>query len=521
MSLTEQRNRFLSFAFASSDVLIETDRDGKVSYAAGAVATLGTPELEGKGEDLAQRLDRTSRPVFMALCKRVRPGRRLGPSRVTVNGRAAKLSGWTLGNDEQVCWSLSFDSAHQPEELDPQAFERAAEKSIAEAREAGVKMAMSVMRIECDDEIERLIGEEQAERLFQSIAASCANAVGSTGVARQIDGRRTALIHDRKCDLAKLAKEVDQTLADFSIDPGRARIESVADSPDLDPATAVQAFIHAVNEAADSEAVLDIASLHEVADRLMAETQRRMQELRTTIAGRVIEPYAQPIIDLKTGKVHHYELLLRLPGGKPVEESVGFAESTGIIYEIDYAMTEIAAAFLREDYDRPALAVNLSGRSLTNINWGKRFLKLLADLKIDRKRLSFELTETASVKNTTAANKILDKIRERGHKVCLDDFGAGAAGFHYLRDFPADIVKIDGAYVRNVKRSERDTILLTGMIDLCKKLGAETVAEMIETEQQAKLMASMGITYGQGYYFGKPVPLKMLADPKFSANRAA
>lgn len=184
-------------------------------------------------------------------------------------------------------------------------------------------------------------------------------------------------------------------------------------------------------------------------------------------------------------------------------------------------MTEIAAAFLRDDFDRPALAVNLSGKSLTNMAWGKRFLALLADLKIDRKRLSFELTETATITNIKAATAIIQKIRERGHEVCLDDFGAGAAGFHYLRDFPADVVKIDGSYIKRFETSKRDATLLKGMINVCRSVGAKTVAEMIETEAQAKALKAMGATFGQGYYFGKPAPLNSLKDRKKQASRAA
>ena len=295
----------------------------------------------------------------------------------------------------------------------------------------------------------------------------------------------------------------------------------MGDAPDIEPELAVQAFIHAVNEAGESEAALDITSLHEMADKIAKRARKRINEIRTTIAGRVFEPFAQPIVDLETGKIAHYELLLRLPDGRPVEENVGFAESTGLICEIDYAMTEIAAHFLRDDFDRPSLAVNLSARSLSNMAWSKKFLALVADLKIDRNRLSFELTETYQVKNSKAANAVLQKLRERGHKVCIDDFGAGSAGLHYLRSFDADVVKIDGSYVRNAGRSKRDTILMGGMISMCQQLGIRTVAEMIESETTAALLKSMGVTYGQGFYFGKPVPLETLKDKSKSASRAA
>lgn len=521
MSLVEQRNRFLSFAFASADILVETDPAGCVTYAAGAVAALGEPTLAGSGEDLAKRFDRTSRPVFQAIMHRLKPGRRLGPVRISVAGRECRLSGWMLGDDERIRWSLSYEAIHAPAELEPEAFERAAEQAIEKSRSAGVDMAMSVLRVVTEDSLERLIGPARAAAVQQSIAASCALAVGDDGVARQVDAERTALIHARSTELDLLKTEIEATLADAGLGTATVQIDSVCDAPNIEPGIAVQAFLYAVNEAAQCDRVLDIVSLQETAEVMMRENERRMAELRTTIAGRVIEPHAQPVVDLATGEIHHYELLLRLPGGAPVQDSVGFAESTGLIYEIDTAMVDIAATFLRDDYDRPSLAVNLSGKSLTNMAWGKRFLAQLADLKIDRKRLSFELTETATVTNIKAANAIIQKIRERGHDVCLDDFGAGAAGFHYLRDFPADVVKIDGSYIKRFEQSKRDATLLKGMINICRSVGAATVAEMIETEAQAKALKAFGATYGQGYYFGKPVPLSSLKDMKKKASRAA
>jgi EAL domain-containing protein (putative c-di-GMP-specific phosphodiesterase class I) len=521
MSLVEQRNRFLSFAFASSDVLIETDMEGDVCYTAGASAVLGSPAPEDTHENFAKRLDRTSRPILKALMCSLKPGRRAGPARVTIGGRSARLCGWILGDDEKIRWTLSFDAVDAPEEIEPQAFQGAAENAIAAARELDQPMAMSVLHVSQIEDMERQIGDSAASHLRKAIFAAAFVAVGEFGVVRQVDPNRWALIHSRSMDAKALEKEINSILGDSGFKDAVAKIDSVADAPELEPEIAVQAFLHAVNMAADSDEALDITSLKDVAAEMMEETTKRMTELRTTIAGRVIEPHAQPIVDLASGELHHYELLLRLPGGKPISESVGFAESTGLIYEIDLAMTEIAANFLRDDFDRPSLAVNLSGKSLTNPAWGKKFLAMLADIKIDRSRLSFELTETATISNIKTANAVIQKIRERGHTVCLDDFGTGAAGFHYLRDFPADIIKIDGSYVRRAGKSERDQKLIKGMIALCSDLGTQTVAEMIESKSCAENMKALGVTYGQGYYFGKPIPLKKLSDPRFKAIRAA
>jgi EAL domain-containing protein (putative c-di-GMP-specific phosphodiesterase class I) len=521
MSLIEQRNRFLSFAFASADVLVETDETGQICYAAGATAVLGKPSIETSEENLAGRLDRTSRPIFKALMRSMRPGRRAGPSRVTINGREARLSGWQMSKDTHIRWALSFEALSAPADVEPEVLERSAAGAIAAARDAGAPMAMSVMRLDVADDLVRQLGADRAAQVIAAITAAAELAMGEDGVARQVDPHRFALIHSRKTDLNRLIEDVDEILAENDLAEAHAKIETVPDTNELEPEQAVQAFLHAVHQAADSEAVLDVRSLKDVAAEMMEETQRRMSELKTTIAGRVFEPYAQPIVELETGEIHHHELLLRLPGGKPLNDSVTFAESTGLIFEIDFAMTEIAASFLRDDFDRPSLAVNLSGKSLANPMWGKKFLKMITDMKIDRSRLSFELTETASIQNVKAANAVIQKLRERGHKVCLDDFGAGAAGFQYLRDFPADIVKIDGAYVTKAGSTDRDTLIIKGMIQLCHDMGTKTVAEFIESQSRAELMKSLGVTYGQGYYFGKPVPLKTLSDPKNNASRAA
>jgi EAL domain-containing protein (putative c-di-GMP-specific phosphodiesterase class I) len=521
MSLIEQRNRFLSFAFAAADVLVETDREGNVLYAAGATAALGEPPLEDAREDFARRLDPTSRPIMKALLRGIRAGRRTGPVRVSAGRRPATLSGWFLGNDDRVRWTLSFESATQPDEVDPDAFARSAETALQEARKQGEAMQMSVLRISGIEDIETRLGPDDAEMLCHAVQSECQLAVGTEGVARAVDGNRIALIHRSDCNIAGLRRTIAKILRDHGFADASVSIDSMNDAMDVEPDIAVRAFIHAVNEAADSAEGLNITSLKEAASLMMQEASRQMNRLRTSIAGRSFEPYAQPIINLRSGNVRHYELLLRLPDGGSIDASVGFAESTGVIREIDMAMTELALNFLLEHDNAPNLAVNLSGNSLSDKTWTDKFLSLLEDVRIDRSRLSFELTETATIKKVHEVNSVIQKVRERGHRVCLDDFGTGSASFQYLRDFPADIVKIDGSFVQRVGKTDRDTALLRGMIAVCQDLGAETVAEKVETKAQAAKLKAMGVTLGQGYYFGKPIPLETVLDPNHKANRAA
>ena len=97
------------------------------------------------------------------------------------------------------------------------------------------------------------------------------------------------------------------------------------------------------------------------------------------------------------------------------------------------------------------------------------------------RRLLIELTETAEIEDIPTAAATLQRLREQNIGVCLDDFGAGAAAFRYLRDFPVDYLKIDGAYVQGALRGERERNVVTSMLELARSVGAETIAEAIET----------------------------------------
>ena len=105
------------------------------------------------------------------------------------------------------------------------------------------------------------------------------------------------------------------------------------------------------------------------------------------------------------------------------------------------------------------------------------------------------------------ATTTLQRLREQNIGVCLDDFGTGAAAFRYLREFPVDYLKIDGAYVQGAMRGERERSVVTSMLDLARSVGAQTIAEAVETKEMARLMEQLGCTYGQGWLFGKAAVL--------------
>ena len=119
-------------------------------------------------------------------------------------------------------------------------------------------------------------------------------------------------------------------------------------------------------------------------------------------------------------------------------------------------------------------------------------------------RLKAEITETAEIEDVEEAVRTVEALRARGVTLCIDDFGAGAAAFRYLRAFRVDLVKIDGRYLRDAARSEQDRGILASMVGLIRAVGARSVCERIETEAEADLVRGLGVDLGQGWLFGRP-----------------
>ena len=121
-----------------------------------------------------------------------------------------------------------------------------------------------------------------------------------------------------------------------------------------------------------------------------------------------------------------------------------------------------------------------------------------------RPRRLLELTETHQLTDLNAANRAIQSLRKLGHAVCLDDFGAGAASLDYLRLLEVDFIKFDGRYIRSLTVDSKEEVILKHMVNLCRELGIETIAEMIETPGVARLAEALGVSLGQGWCFAKP-----------------
>ncbi|GBQ97838.1 putative diguanylate cyclase [Acetobacter nitrogenifigens DSM 23921 = NBRC 105050] len=220
----------------------------------------------------------------------------------------------------------------------------------------------------------------------------------------------------------------------------------------------------------------------------------------------------QPVIAFKTGHVQHYEVLTRFAEGVArglanTSEFVKVAERIGMINTFDLLNCVKTLKLLEKLPAGVKLALNLSGRSMQSPEFGERLLNVLdsESRNVAASRLLIEITETSGIVDFDAPTELVRKLHARGHHICLDDFGAGAMSFEYLRRFPVSYIKIDGQFFRSAMSNSRDRILVRAIARCSFDVGCRTVAEMIETEMEAALARELGIECGQGWLFGRPV----------------
>ncbi len=243
------------------------------------------------------------------------------------------------------------------------------------------------------------------------------------------------------------------------------------------------------------------------------------------------EPFFQPIVDLRTRKLVGFEALARwrhpTRGLLLPVDFVDQAESCGMIRAIDFRILELAWRALdtalanRSPPEPMLLSVNLSTEHFLD----KSVVKLLRDLIAAGygacSRLQFEITETLLIKNKEDAEAILDELKRLGIAIALDDFGTGYSSLVYVHRLPIDCIKIDRSFSEAIVESQRSRAIVSAIINLAEALSIRTVAEGVEREDVAQHLQALGCQFGQGHYFGTPVPageIARMTERNFSSS---
>jgi len=249
----------------------------------------------------------------------------------------------------------------------------------------------------------------------------------------------------------------------------------------------------------------------------MSEQSVRLSKIKTVLKN--AEKYGEVYLKYqlqycaKTLKPYGVEALARWNNVQYGEvsplEFITIAEQNGYIKELgSWIYSEALREMANSDFFRKNLkeiAINISGSQIKEKNFVNDIITMTKNSGLDTKNIVLEVTETMLVENLSLAGDKLETLRGEGFKVALDDFGTGFSSLSYLQKLPIDIVKIDKSFVDNIVADKKSRDIVGAVIELAHCLDKSTVAEGVESKEQAELLAEAGCDLLQGYYFSKPI----------------
>ncbi|KQS72515.1 diguanylate cyclase [Rhizobium sp. Leaf371] len=259
-------------------------------------------------------------------------------------------------------------------------------------------------------------------------------------------------------------------------------------------------------------------------DTSMLDAARERHEIAQHIESGLredwFEAYLQPIVGMSDGRIVGFEALMRLnhpeKGLLSPARIIGIAEETGTIGRVgerilEKAIGHLAAISRLEGTGDTYLAVNFSPMQFET-TLPHKLAALLLKNHIAPSRIVIEITEAVLMLDSPDVHAVLKQLGEFGCRIALDDFGTGYSSLSYLNRFPVDIVKVDQSFTRSLTADEVDVrrksrMLIKGIRTISNQMGYDTVAEGIETLEDWELLKKLGIDYGQGYFFSKPMPI--------------
>jgi PAS domain S-box-containing protein len=218
--------------------------------------------------------------------------------------------------------------------------------------------------------------------------------------------------------------------------------------------------------------------------------------------------YSQPIVDLDTGEPVQEELLVRMKGrGEDIVPPIDFlptAERLDVIGAVDRWMLARALELVTAGR---TVTVNISARSLTHLRLLDDIERSLVVSGANPSNLIIEITETAAAQNAAAARRFASGVERLGCRLALDDFGTGFGAMTYLKSLPAQFLKIDIDFVRGLRSDESNQRIVRTIVDIARRHGQQTIAEGVEDAETAAMLREYGVDFAQGHLFGMPTPI--------------
>jgi diguanylate cyclase (GGDEF)-like protein len=394
------------------------------------------------------------------------------------------------------------------------------ERAIAAARRHGGSVGLLLIDLDRFKDINDTLGHHQGDALLRAVATRLASVLRASDSVARLGGDEFAVLlpdlvgsDEAATTVAKkllealrqpfmvdeLALEVDASIGIAASSDHEADVDTLLQRADVAMYVAKQTHAGTVEYAPE----LDVNSTRRLA--LLAELRRAIEQ-------RTLAVHYQPKVDLASGAVQGVEALVRWNhpqfGPVPPSEFIPLAEGTALIHSLTTLVLETALLQQREwkalGHDL-SVAVNLSARSLLDVDFPERVSALLTAHGVDPARLVLEITESTLMTDPARAQRVLRSLDALGVRISIDDFGTGYSSLARLKELPVHELKIDRAFVTSMQTIHSDAVIVRSTIDLARNLGLSVVAEGVEDCSVLNELSDLGCDAAQGYYLSRPV----------------
>ncbi|NIF46428.1 EAL domain-containing protein [Enterobacter sp. Ap-1006] len=267
-------------------------------------------------------------------------------------------------------------------------------------------------------------------------------------------------------------------------------------------------------KASDTQRVLGLDARLQAVSGQTTERVLLLQKIKQAIDEEAFQLYAQPIVDCE-GKGYH-EILSRLViDGQHItpDKFIPIVAEFNLSTRFDMMVMKMLLTWLAKhpgNVQQTRFSVNLMPLTLMQKEIAQQIIALFDVYKVPTSAVVIEVTEEQAFSNSETSNQNIALLREKGFKIAIDDFGTGYANYERLKKLQADIIKIDGCFVRDITGDVMDKLIVKSICELAAARELSVVAEYVETEEQRDILLQLGVQYLQGYLVGRPEPLQQL-----------
>jgi len=238
-----------------------------------------------------------------------------------------------------------------------------------------------------------------------------------------------------------------------------------------------------------------------------------IQKIQSALIADQITMHFQPVINTQSKQIAYYEALVRLIVDEQIIYPNDFIPSLEKAEDMELLDRHVVGKTFHMMNQYPELscvAINLSAQAFTDEKFIEYIEEKLIQYHIEPSRVIFELTESASLSNISGTQRMVNKLNQLGCSFSIDDFGTGFSTFTYLKQIPAQSVKIDGSFVKDMVKDPIDVALVKAIHETAITLNKKTVAEFVENEIILNKLVDIGVHYAQGYHIAKPMDIETL-----------